>query len=82
MVAQTNLWDSDLFYIKDFETHLLANISGNECEGDKGIVISKLVDGKKKRVETISLDILESYDDGKWGFTADYWTRNYSKFIK
>jgi hypothetical protein len=77
-----NFWDSDLFYIDKFETHLLANISGNECEGEKGIIVSKVVDGKKKTVNNFTIDILEKYDDRKWGFIAEYWTKNYSRFTK
>jgi len=77
-----NFWDSDLFYIDMFETHLLGNISGNECEGEKGIVISRVVDGKEQIVDKFSVDVLEKYDDHKWGFIADYWTKNYSKFTK
>jgi hypothetical protein len=77
-----NFWDSDLFYIDGFETKLLGNISGNECEGEKGIVVSKSVDGEKKIVTRLSVDILEKFDNGKWGFIAGYWTRNYSKFVR
>lgn len=77
-----NFWDSDLFYIDKFETHLLGNISGNECEGDKGIVVSRVVEGKEVIVDKFPVDVLEKYDERKWGFIADYWTKNYSKFIK
>ncbi len=77
-----SFWDSDLFYIDKFETHLLANISGNECEGEKGIIVSKVIDGEKKTVDKFTLDILEKYKDRKWGFIADYWRKNHSKFIK
>jgi hypothetical protein len=77
-----NFWDSDLFYIDKFETHLLGNISGNECEGEKGIIVSKVIAGEKEVVDKFTLDILEKYDDHKWGFIADYWMRNYSQFTK
>ena len=76
-----NFWDSDLFYIDKFETYLLGNISGNECEGEKGIVVSKVVDGQKKPVDKFTVDVLDKYADRKWGFIADYWTKNYSNFI-
>ena len=75
-----NFWDSDLFYIDKFETHLLGNISGNECEGEKGIVVSKSIDGQKRILDKFPIDILEKYEDRKWGFIADYWSRNYSRF--
>jgi hypothetical protein len=77
-----NFWDSDLFYIDKFETHLLGNISGNECEGEKGIVVSRVVNGKEKIVDKFPVDVLEKYDDHKWGFIADYWAKNYFKFTK
>lgn len=77
-----NFWDSDLFYIDKYETYLLGNISGNECEGEKGIIVSRVVDGKEKIVDKFPIDVLEKYDDRKWGFIADYWKKNYSKFVK
>lgn len=77
-----NYWESDLFYIEEFKTHLLANISGNECEGEKGIIVSKSFAGERKIIDKFPIEILEEYDDQKWGFIADYWKKNYSKFIK
>ena len=77
-----NFWDSDLFSIDNFETHLLGNISGNECEGNIGIVVSKIVENKKKVFETFKVDTLESYNDRKWEFISDYWKNNYLKFIQ
>lgn len=77
-----NYWESDLFYIEEFKTHLLANISGNECEGEKGIIVSKSFPGEKKIVDKFTIEILEEYNDQKWGFIADYWKKNYSRFIK
>jgi hypothetical protein len=77
-----NFWDSDLFYIDNFETHLLGNISGNECEGEKGIVVSKVIKGEKRTVDKFAVDVLEKYDAHKWGFIADYWKKNYSKFTQ
>ncbi|SHH60544.1 hypothetical protein SAMN04488109_4586 [Chryseolinea serpens] len=77
-----NFWNSDLFYIANFKTQRVANISGNECSGEMGIVVSKVKDEQKKIVEKFPLDILEKYHDRKWGFIADYWAKNYSKFIK
>jgi hypothetical protein len=70
-------WDSDLFYINDFATVLVANISGNECEGEKGVVVSKMIDGEKKVVEKFPVEVLEKFENYKWGFIADYWTKNY-----
>jgi hypothetical protein len=75
-------WDSDLFYLQDFKAILLANISGNECEGEKGIIVSKIVNGEKRTFEKHTLDVLDKYSDHKWGFIADYWSRNYYRFIQ
>ncbi|UII23579.1 XAC2610-related protein [Fulvivirga ligni] len=76
-----NYWDSDLFYIEDSECHLIANISGNECEGEKGIIVSQVYNGVKKQIDKFNIDVLNKYEDGKWGFIEDYWTRNYARFV-
>lgn len=74
-------WDSDLFYLQDYEAIQLGNISGNACEGDLGIVVSKVTNGEKLIIDTFDLDTLETYRDYKWGFIADYWQRHSHKFI-
>lgn len=76
-----NYWDSDLFYIDDFECHLIANISGNEGEGEKGIIVSQVYKGVKKQIDKFNIDVLREYEDVKWGFIEDYWTRNYARFV-
>lgn len=76
-------WDSDLFYIEDFETVKIGNISGRECNDtgiNDGIYIYKFQADKKHLVETMPIDTIDKYQDNKWGFIADYWTREYDKF--
>jgi hypothetical protein len=75
-----NFWNSDLFSIDNFEAHILGDIAGNECEGDTGIVVYRIANRDTTAVDTFTLNVLESYDDRKWGFVADYWKKNYSKF--
>ncbi|RZL34592.1 MAG: hypothetical protein EOO96_09275 [Pedobacter sp.] len=70
-------WDSDLFYIKNFETHKLANISV-DC-GTDSLVISKVIEEEKKLYEVFSESkALKGID--KWIFIKQYWKKNYQKF--
>ena len=75
-------WTSDLFFIFNYQTHLLGKISGNECQGDLGIKILKMRNDKEILIDNFKIDVLENYKDLKWGFISDYWTKNYSKFIE
>ena len=77
-----NLWESDLFYIENFETHRIANISGNECEGDKSMIVSQVTDEEIRTLDKLTLDILPFYENRKWGFIAEYWTKNYFRFAE
>lgn len=71
-------WDSDLFYIKDFKTHLIGNISVT-CTIDT-VFINKVRNGKHILYQKFPLEVLDKYEEYKWGFIEDYWTKNYSKF--
>ncbi|MBF03965.1 MAG: hypothetical protein CMP76_11780, partial [Flavobacterium sp.] len=74
-------WDSDLFYIQNFECFKIGNISGRGCVGVErnGIIISKIKDDKKIELEYIKREA-EYYED-KWEFIENYWKKNYKKFI-
>lgn len=76
-------WESDLFYIENFKTFRIGNISGIEChDRDKkdGIYINKVTREKNVLYETLSVEILGKYKDYKWGFIKEYWTKNYTTF--
>ncbi len=76
-------WDSDLFYIEDFKTIKIGNISGRECDNmdeKDGIYICKIRGDKKDSIETLPIDTIYKFQDNKWGFIADYWTRRYDEF--
>lgn len=74
-------WESDLFYIKNFECFKVGNISGKGCEGEKrnGIIISKIKNNKKIEIEFIKREA--DYYKDKWEFIDNYWKINYRKFI-
>jgi hypothetical protein len=77
-------WDSDLFYIQNYKATRLGNISGRQC-GDSGIkdgvYINKVHKGQKTLFKTLPIDALKKYDEFKWGFIKDYWTKNYALFL-
>jgi hypothetical protein len=77
-------WDSDLFYIENFKTIKIGNISANECnEKDEefGITISKVKNDNYTFYKKLPIGIIHKYDDYKWGFIKEYWTKNYNKFL-
>ncbi len=77
-------WDSDLFYIKDFKTVRIGNISGRQCNDrdvKDGIYIHKVQGDKETIYTSLPIEILGNYKDYKWGFIKEYWTLNYTKFI-
>jgi hypothetical protein len=74
-------WDSDLFYIDNFDTHCVGNISGRQCEGEKpGIFINQVTGDSRKLIETLSIETIDKYSNGKQGLIKEYWTKNYDKF--
>lgn len=79
-------WDSDLFFIKDYEIHKIGNITGIGCppndektEIKNGIYIYKI---EKDSIETLVQYIPgeSGYYKNKWDFIENYWTRNYQNF--
>jgi len=77
-------WDSDLFYIENYKTIKIGNISGNEC-GDTGvkdgIYISKVQGEKQTEIAKLPISTIKRYKDYKWGFIKQYWHKNYKKFL-
>lgn len=76
-------WDSDLFYIKDYEAIKVGNIKGNGCDGiddQQFISISKVNKDTLINIETLPIDTIEFYKDYKWGFIRRYWKNNLNKF--
>ena len=77
-------WDSDLFYIHNFKTIRLGNISGMECgsrDEKDGLYISRVRDKKKILIRTLPIHTMSKYKDHKWGFIKEYWTKNYNLFL-
>ncbi|QEE49501.1 hypothetical protein FUA48_07870 [Flavobacterium alkalisoli] len=77
-------WDSDLYYIKEFEIHKIGNITGIGCERDddeikNGIYIYKT---KKDSIQTLIQYIPRDsgYYGDKWEFIEKYWNENYKNF--
>jgi len=78
-------WDSDLFYIENFKTIKIGNISGRECENTivkDGIYIYSITGENKKLIKTMPIGTINKYKDYKWGFIKDYWSKNYKLFEK
>jgi hypothetical protein len=77
-------WDSDLFYIRDFQAVRLGNISGVGCPTDdrqKGaIYVHKIRDSNQILVKKIPISIISRYRKNKWGFIKQYWHKNYALF--
>lgn len=75
-------WDSDLFYISDFKSIKIGNISGRGCKGEErnGIFINRIINKKEFEINWIKRD--EGYYDDKWEFIDNYWKMNYLKFAK
>ena len=77
-------WDSDLFYIENYQTVKIGNISGRQCDdtGVKdGIYINKIVGKKEFRMAELPITVVGKYKDHKWGFIAHYWKQNFRKFL-
>jgi len=77
-------WDSDLFYIHNGKAVALGNISGRGCEirlERQKIYIRCIRKGTKRLINILPMRQVQKYHDGKWGFIAAYWTKNYKRFI-
>ena len=76
-------WDSDLFFIENYKTIKIGNISGRECDDrdeKDGIYIYKVQVDNKKLIKMLPIVTIGKYKDYKWGFILDYWTKNYKIF--
>lgn len=77
-------WDSDLFYIENFNAIRIGNIAGYECENrdvKDGIYIHKIKGNKEILFRELPITTIEKYEEYKWGFIKDYWTKNYKLFL-
>ena len=77
-------WDSDLFYIKNHKAIRIGNIAGRGCEKrdpDYGIYIHQVKEDKETLIKKLPISTLHRYKAFKWGFIADYWTKNYKTFL-
>ena len=76
-------WDSDLFMIKNHKAISIENIHADDCFDEKHtIAISKISKNEKKLFETLPISTLGGFKNYKWGFIADYWGKNFSKFTQ
>lgn len=79
-------WTSTLFEIPNFKVHEIGRIEAYDCEEmeeQKGITTYRIIaPDNLVEVDHIPVDTIESYKDYKWGFIADYWTTNLTKFLK
>lgn len=82
-------WLSYLVQIKNFKVIPLAYIYGQGCEADRDyerkMEVFKFsekdsIDGKL--YQTLPINLIENYEDHKWGFIKEYWSNNYQKFVK
>jgi hypothetical protein len=76
-------WDSDLFIIENFRAIKIGNIAGRQCDNldeKDGIYIYKIKGESEILVESLSIDTIDKYENYKWGFIKDYWSKNYLKF--
>lgn len=71
-------WDSDLFSLDNNKLLVLGNISV-DCDIDT-VFINKVRAGKRIAFRSKPLDVLKDFEEYKWGFIEDYWTKNYKAF--
>ena len=78
-------WDSDLFYIDNFRTIRVGNISGRQCNNRDGVkeavYIHRVRGDKEKLFKKLPIETIWKYKDFKWGFINEYWTKNYKLFM-
>jgi len=76
-------WDSDLFTIWNFSCIHLANIHGLGCDDEEQmVVVSKINPNKKVLIVKLPIEVLDDFKDYKWGFIAEYWKKNWRKFVQ
>ena len=77
-------WDSDLFYLRDFQAIRLGNISGVGCPADDrekpAIYIHKIRNTNEYLVKKFPIAVIERYQKNKWGFIEQYWKKHYLLF--
>lgn len=79
-------WTSTLFEIIDHKVQEIGEIEGTGCEREdqqKGITVYKIeMLDNVVEVDHLPIDTIETYEENKWGFIADYWNTNLDKFLK
>ncbi|NRS90343.1 hypothetical protein HNQ02_003283 [Flavobacterium sp. 7E] len=78
-------WGSDLFYIDNYKTICIGNVTGYMCdEKDEkyGIYIYKIIAKKEVFIKKLPISTLGKYKDWKWGFIKEYWNTNFMKFTE
>jgi hypothetical protein len=78
-------WDSDLFYISNYKAIRVGNINGRQCytnDEAQGVFIYKVSLGKEKLVKSLKSEVTSNYQEGKWGFIKEYWTKNWRNFVQ
>ena len=76
------IWDSDMFIIKEFKAIRIANIHGDGCEDQKGIFVYDFKHNPPLLLDLIEITKIEQYSDFKWGFIDEYWKQNLPKFFQ
>ncbi|MGZ3912039.1 MAG: hypothetical protein ACXVBR_18275 [Flavisolibacter sp.] len=76
-----NSWGSDLFQIKDYKAIKIGRIKGEGCGIEEGIYIHRVKAGNNTLIETLPLQTINAYKEGKYGFLHKYWTKKYRQFI-
>jgi hypothetical protein len=82
-------WESKLFTIDNFKAIQIGLIYAQGCSSlpDENIetkieIFSNQNVDNLSLIETLPINITDSYKDGKWDFIRVYWTENFKKIIK
>lgn len=84
-------WISFLVEIKNFHAIPHARIYGQGCKVKAEPNLETKIEifnlSKKDSIEgklyqTIPIEVIEGYEDHKWGFIKEYWSNNYQNFVK
>jgi hypothetical protein len=76
-----NAWGSDLFYIGKRSAIKIGRIKGDGCGIDDRIVVSRIDKDKTVEIERLPIETIQKFEDTKWGFIAQYWEKNFRKFL-
>ncbi|WP_256537576.1 XAC2610-related protein [Mucilaginibacter aquariorum] len=77
-------WTSDLFYIDNYKPVKIGTIEGYECADTDikdGVYIYKKRGKKETEIRRLSINIINNYEENKWGFIQSYWHKNYKLFL-